>query len=122
VISLIGDVAFQYDRNALWNQYLPANLRIIVLNNQGGGIFRNLEGAKDLPELETYMETEQRFRAKNTAIDAGIAYFNAKNEAELAAILPEFFEKSQTAQLLEIETDSIQNAEHLKAYMSLFKG
>ena len=93
-----------------------------MLNNQGGGIFRNLEGAKDLPELETYMETEQRFRAKNTAIDAGIAYFNAKNEAELAAILPEFFEKSQTAQLLEIETDSIQNAEHLKAYMSLFKG
>jgi 2-succinyl-5-enolpyruvyl-6-hydroxy-3-cyclohexene-1-carboxylate synthase len=122
VISLIGDVAFQYDRNALWNQYLPANLRIIVLNNQGGGIFRNLEGAKDLPELETYMETEQRFTAKNTALDAGITYFNAKNEGELAAILPGFFEKSQTAQLLEIETNSIQNAEQLKAYMSLFKG
>jgi 2-succinyl-5-enolpyruvyl-6-hydroxy-3-cyclohexene-1-carboxylate synthase len=122
VISLIGDVAFQYDRNALWNQYLPANLRIIVLNNQGGGIFRNLEGAKDLPELETYMETQQRFTAKNTALDAGIAYFNAKNDGELAEILPSFFEASHTAQLLEIETDSIQNAEILKAYMSLFKG
>ncbi len=122
VISLIGDVAFQYDRNALWNQYLPTNLRIIVLNNQGGGIFRNLEGAKDLPELATFMETEQKFTAKNTALDAGIAYFNAKNESELAEILPRFFEKSHTAQLLEIETDSIQNAEALKAYMSLFKG
>jgi len=122
VISLIGDVAFQYDRNALWNQYLPTNLRIIVLNNQGGGIFRNLEGAKDLPELETFMETEQKFTAKNTALDAGIAYFNAKNESELAEILSTFFEKSHTAQLLEIETDSIQNAEALKAYMSLFKG
>ena len=122
VISLIGDVAFQYDRNALWNQYLPANLRIIVLNNQGGGIFRNLEGAKDLPELETYMETQQRFMAKNSALDAGIAYFNVKNEGELNEVLPRFFEKSHTAQLLEIETNSIQNAEALKAYMSLFKG
>ena len=121
VISLIGDVAFQYDRNALWNNYLPANLRILVLNNQGGGIFRNLEGAKDLPELETYMETEQRFTAKNTSLDAGIAYFNAKNEIELEEILVTFFEKSHTAQLLEIETDSLQNAETLKVYMSLFK-
>ena len=100
---------------------MPANLRILVLNNQGGGIFRNLEGAKDLPELETYMETEQRFRAKNTSLDAGIAYFNAKNEIELEEILVTFFEKSHTAQLLEIETDSLQNAETLKAYMSLFK-
>jgi len=121
VISLIGDVAFQYDRNALWNNYLPANLRILVLNNQGGGIFRNLEGAKDLAELETYMETEQRFTAKNTCLDAGITYFNAKNENELAEILITFFEKSHRAQLLEIETDSLQNAETLKAYMSLFK-
>ena len=55
-ISIIGDVAFQYDRNALWNKYVPANLRIIIFNNGGGGIFRNLDGAKDLPELTEFME------------------------------------------------------------------
>ena len=82
-ISIIGDVAFQYDRNALWNHYIPANLRIIVFNNEGGGIFRNLEGAKELPELDEFMETKQSFTAENTCKDAGISYFSASNTDEL---------------------------------------
>jgi len=117
-ISLIGDVAFQYDRNALWNNYIPNNLRIIVFNNGGGGIFRNLEGAKDLPELGEFMETHQGFTAENTAKDANISYFSAKNEKELD--LNAFF-NNKGAALLEIHTNSIENAAELKRYMSLFK-
>jgi 2-succinyl-5-enolpyruvyl-6-hydroxy-3-cyclohexene-1-carboxylate synthase len=117
-ISIIGDVAFQYDRNALWNNYVPANLRIIVFNNGGGGIFRNLEGAKDLPELDEFMETQQGFTAKNTAKDANIAYFSASNEKELD--LNAFF-NNKGAALLELQTNSVDNAEELKKYMSLFK-
>jgi 2-succinyl-5-enolpyruvyl-6-hydroxy-3-cyclohexene-1-carboxylate synthase len=111
-------VAFQYDRNALWNNYVPANLRIIVFNNGGGGIFRNLEGAKDLPELDEFMETQQGFTAKNTAKDANIAYFSASNEKELD--LNAFF-NNKGAALLELQTNSVDNAEELKKYMSLFK-
>jgi 2-succinyl-5-enolpyruvyl-6-hydroxy-3-cyclohexene-1-carboxylate synthase len=117
-ISLIGDVAFQYDRNALWNKYLPANLRILVFNNGGGGIFRNLEGAKDLPELDEFMETHQGFTAENTAKDAGISYYSASNTRELN--LPAFFENQGPA-LLEIFTNSVENAAELKRYMALFK-
>ncbi len=117
-ISLIGDVAFQYDRNALWNKYIPDNLRIIVFNNGGGGIFRNLEGAKDLPELDEFMETQQGFTAENTAKDAHISYFSAKNEKELD--LNAFFNNKGPA-LLEIHTNSIENAAELKKYMALFK-
>ena len=117
-ISLIGDVAFQYDRNALWNNYIPYNLRIIVFNNGGGGIFRNLEGAKDLPELGEFMETQQGFTAENTAKDAKISYFSASNEKELD--LAAFF-NNKGAALLEIHTNSIENAAELKRYMSLFK-
>ena len=32
-ILITGDVAFFYDRNAFWNNYIPNNLRIILLNN-----------------------------------------------------------------------------------------
>jgi 2-succinyl-5-enolpyruvyl-6-hydroxy-3-cyclohexene-1-carboxylate synthase len=117
-ISLIGDVAFQYDRNALWNKYISDNLRIIVFNNGGGGIFRNLEGAKDLPELDEFMETQQGFTAENTAKDANIRYFSAKNEKELD--LKAFF-NNKGAALLEIHTNSIENAAELKKYMNLFK-
>jgi 2-succinyl-5-enolpyruvyl-6-hydroxy-3-cyclohexene-1-carboxylate synthase len=117
-ISIIGDVAFQYDRNALWNKYIPDNLRIIVFNNGGGGIFRNLEGAKDLPELDEFMETQQGFTAENTAKDAHISYFSASNEKELD--LTAFF-NNKGAALLEIHTNSIENAAELKKYMALFK-
>lgn len=117
-ISIIGDVAFQYDRNALWNKYLPANLRIIVFNNGGGGIFRNLDGAKDLPELTEFMETEQGFTAENTAKDAKISYYSASKNSDLK--LDAFF-KNKSPALLEIHTNSVENAEELKKYMALFK-
>ena len=117
-ISIIGDVAFQYDRNALWNKYLPANLRIIVFNNGGGGIFRNLDGAKDLPELTEFMDTVQGFTAENTAKDAKISYFSASKTSDLKL---EAFFKNKGPALLEIHTNSVENAEELKKYMALFK-
>jgi 2-succinyl-5-enolpyruvyl-6-hydroxy-3-cyclohexene-1-carboxylate synthase len=120
-ISIIGDVAFQYDKNALWNNYLPNQLRIIVFNNQGGGIFRNLAGAKELPELEEFMETKQGFTAENCAKDAQINYRTAKNWLELENILPNFLDKNENASILEIFTDSVVNAEELKKYMQLFR-
>ena len=120
-ISILGDVAFQYDKNALWNQYVPKNLRIIVFNNGGGGIFRNLEGAKELPELNEFMETQQNFTAKNTCLDAGINYYSARNFEEWNVISEQFFKPNQKGALVEIFTNSIENAGELKKYMDLFR-
>ena len=121
LISILGDVAFQYDKNAVWNQYVPNNLRIIVFNNAGGGIFRNLDGAKDLPELAVFMETQQNFTAKNTCLDAGIKYYSARSLEEWNAIAAQFFKQAQEGALVEIFTNSIDNADELKKYMDLFR-
>jgi len=121
IISIIGDVAFHYDKNALWNQYVPNNLRIIVFNNGGGGIFRNLEGAKELPELEDFMETKQNLTAKNTCLDAGINYYSVSCFEDWDAISNQFFSPSQKGSLVEIFTNSIDNADELKKYMDLFR-
>lgn len=121
VISIIGDVAFQYDRNALWNNYVGNNVRIIIFNNAGGGIFGILDGAKDLPELSEFMITNQTFQAKNAASDAGIDYYEAKDLNELNEQLSQFFEPSSRAKMLEIFTDSAKNTAALQAYMQLFK-
>lgn len=121
VVSLIGDVAFQYDRNALWNSYVGSNVRIIIFNNAGGGIFGILDGAKDLPELGEFMVTQQTFRAKNTALDAGIDYFEANDWDQLNQHMEHFFEASDRAKILEIFTDSSLNNQELQTYMSLFK-
>jgi 2-succinyl-5-enolpyruvyl-6-hydroxy-3-cyclohexene-1-carboxylate synthase len=121
VISIIGDVAFQYDRNALWNNYVGNNVRIIIFNNAGGGIFGILDGAKDLPELAEFMVTQQTFQAKNAASDAGIDYYKAIDLNELNEQLSQFFEPGSRAKMLEIFTDSAKNTAALQAYMQLFK-
>ncbi|MEY3645360.1 MAG: 2-succinyl-5-enolpyruvyl-6-hydroxy-3-cyclohexene-carboxylic-acidynthase [Bacteroidota bacterium] len=121
VYSLIGDVAFQYDRNALWNSYVGPNVRIIIFNNAGGGIFGILDGAKDLPELGEFMVTQQTFCAKNTALDAGLDYFEAHNWNELNQQIQPFLAPSDRAKILEIFTDSTTNNQELQAYMNLFK-
>lgn len=38
VFLVIGDLSFFYDMNALWNRHLSKNLRILLLNNEGGGV------------------------------------------------------------------------------------
>ena len=116
VFLLIGDVAFFYDRNGLWNRYLPDNLRIMLLNNHGGGIFRIIEGPNKQQELEDYFETVQDLNAKNTALDANIDYCHVKTEGDLEANIDSFFSPMGKSKLIEIETNSKTNAEVFKLF------
>jgi len=118
---MIGDLSFHYDKNGLWNHYLNPNLRIIVLNNSGGGIFRNLEGAKDLPELESLISTRQTNSAQNTANDAGLHYLAVHSNAELHENLVKLSSKSNSGMILEVFTNPDTNANVLAEYMNLFK-
>lgn len=117
VTLLIGDVAFFYDRNALWSAApVPANLRIVLLNNDGGHIFRMIDGPRRQPELETYFETPHGYTAKNTAADAVIDYFSCTSLDQLRSLLPSFFQPANQAKLLEITTDKRINQEQFAAY------
>ncbi len=110
VTLFTGDVAFFYDRNAFWHTFMPANLRIVVFNNNGGGIFRIIDGPAAQPELKEYFETVQMLTAERTAQDSGIEYLKAANESELENCLKEFYQPGPRAKLLEIFSDSAKNA------------
>ena len=116
VTLITGDMAFFYDRNAFWHDHIPHNLRIVILNNHAGGIFRLIKGPADQEELEEYFETRQALNAANTSLDFQMAYHKATNEQELALCLEDFFEESSQAKILEIETDSTKNALQFKEY------
>jgi 2-succinyl-5-enolpyruvyl-6-hydroxy-3-cyclohexene-1-carboxylate synthase len=109
-VLITGDVAFFYDRNALWHNYLPNNLRIILLNNHGGGIFKMID-AGTLPEVDEYFVTQQKLNAENTAKDFGLQYNLCSVYLDLERYLPSFFAPSSQAKLLEIETDLQVNYE-----------
>ncbi len=116
VTLLIGDVAFFYDRNALWSAPIPPNLRIVLLNNDGGHIFRMIDGPDRQPELETYFETPHGYTAKNTASDAHIDYATCDSLESLLSLLPDFFTPGTTARLLELSTDKQVNQEQFLLY------
>ncbi len=82
-VLLTGDMAFRYDRNAFWHQYSLKNLSIIILNNQGGGIFRLIDGPADQPELEEFFVTQQNYQAAAMAEEMGAQYLAIGSFEEL---------------------------------------
>ena len=121
VVLLTGDVAFFYDRNAFWHNYPTPNLRVVLFNNHGGGIFRLIDGPRQQPELEEFFETRQTLTAENTAKDFNLRYFPVSSFAELEAALPVFFADESGAALLEIFTDSKTNAAFFEEYRAAVK-
>ena len=115
-VFITGDLSFFYDANALWSAYLKPSTRIIVINNQGGGIFRILPGEKDTPAYDTYFETVQQRSAKQLCRDHGIGYQKASSRFGLKWKLKRFFNTSNGPQLLEIFTPRKLNDKVLLNY------
>ncbi|WP_192085298.1 2-succinyl-5-enolpyruvyl-6-hydroxy-3-cyclohexene-1-carboxylic-acid synthase [Algoriphagus sp. Y33] len=114
VTLITGDMAFFYDRNAFWHNYTMPNLRVILLNNHAGGIFRLIDGPSNQPELEEFFETQQPLSANHLATEFGFFYSKVVNQEELKASLADFYSDSLHPKILEIETSSPKNAEILK--------
>ncbi|TAE69514.1 MAG: 2-succinyl-5-enolpyruvyl-6-hydroxy-3-cyclohexene-1-carboxylic-acid synthase [Bacteroidetes bacterium] len=104
-ILIIGDLSFLYDKNGLWHQHLPKNLKIIVLNNFGGNIFSMIDGAKNQPELNTYFHTPHTQTMEKIASVFGAKYHVAHDKHTLQASLSVILEQNNETQLLEILTD-----------------
>lgn len=118
---ITGDLAFFYDRNGLWHNHVPANLRIILLNNHGGGIFKLIDGPNKLAaaELEAYFFTPHGLTAKNSAADFDCDYFYCQDRTTLNQQLREFFAPRHTAAILEIDTDSAVNTAAYRQFKAM---
>lgn len=119
---LTGDMAFLYDRNAFWHEYDLSNLRVIVLNNAGGGIFGMIKGPRSQESFEKLFQTHQALSAKLTAKEFGFEYFKVDYESQLEDELQQFFEPNGVGKILEIFSDARQNEEIFKAYKSYCLG
>ena len=115
-VLITGDLSFFYDINGLWHNYLKSSTRIIVINNQGGGIFRILPGEKDTAAYDTYFETVQTRDAKSICKAFGIGYRSASSSFSLSWKLKRFFAPASRPQLLEIKTPRKLNDKVLLNY------
>ena len=83
VFCVIGDLSFFYDQNALWNQNLRGNLRILLLNNGKGGIFDMLPGLEKSPARDKYVAAEHHATAEGICQQNDIYYQQATTTEEM---------------------------------------
>lgn len=111
-----GDLSFFYDSNALWNQYIRPDFRIVIINNGGGGIFRILPGKDDSGEFETFFETHHSHTAEHLAAMYGFDYSPVHDMDQLKTALGEFYGVSDKPGILEIFTPRKLNNKILLDY------
>jgi len=120
-ILITGDISFLYDSNALWNNYIPKNFKIILLNNSGGGIFRILPGHQETETFNTYFETSHQLNASHLAKMYGLDYFEANDEATLQQQYTAFLNQNEKPSILEIFTPEKENNDILLEFFRRFK-
>lgn len=120
-ILITGDVAFYYDINALWNEEMVDNLKIILINNGGGSIFRIIPGPNKVEERARFLETEMKSSADKIAQHYDWKYFAARDKEELEKAFSTFFQKSTKRAILEVFTDPETNPEVLTEYWKSLK-
>ncbi len=119
-VLITGDVSFFYDSNGLWNNAFPQNLKIVVVNNGGGGIFRIIDGPSTSDQLERYFEARHHFSIEQMAKTFGLTYTYANSEASVEEKLRQLL-LSPKAQILEVDTRDVSNEEHLLKFFNYIR-
>ena len=119
-ILITGDLSFIYDQNALWNKNLPENLKIIVINNQGGGIFKIIPGPSKTPYLNEFFETSHDLNIEKISSGFGINYKKVNDIKSAKSAINEIIASNQT-EILEFFTGDVNNEKILNEYFDNIK-
>ncbi len=117
-ILITGDMSMAYDINALSLPGIPDRMKIIVFDNNGGGIFRFIPTTSSLEEREEYFCTPPILPLRQLAEAYGWNYAEADNEKQLSEILPSFF-SSPHRTILRVIVNGEVSARILKDYMKI---
>jgi 2-succinyl-5-enolpyruvyl-6-hydroxy-3-cyclohexene-1-carboxylate synthase len=119
---IVGDLGFLYDSNALMNKFLSNNLRIIIINNAGGGIFRFISGPEDSGHLLDFFESRHNWSAQYIAKTFKVAYMRAGNLEELKSSLQLFYDPTvKNPAILEVFTPNDTNGKILRSYFKYLR-
>ncbi|HNK69049.1 MAG TPA: 2-succinyl-5-enolpyruvyl-6-hydroxy-3-cyclohexene-1-carboxylic-acid synthase [Flavobacteriales bacterium] len=113
---ITGDTAFCYDSNAFWNGYLSPHLKVIVIDNGGGNIFRFIEGPDRDPELLPWFEAPHGRDIARLVKSFGLYHIHAEDAASLAAGLDELYKDHGRPAVLHVTTDARTSPKVLRGY------
>lgn len=95
---IIGDCSFFYDMNSLFNKQLKNNIRIVLINNNGAGLLRDLQSPNITQEHNHYS-------AKPYVESLGFKYISVKNYEELKNCSDEFWKNADKPMFVEVFCD-----------------
>lgn len=101
-----GDLAFFYDMNSLGIRHIKKNLRVLLINNNGGAEFKIMTGNwKERIDTSSYISANgHNGNAKGWAENCGFIYLSAKTKEEFQKYKKLFVEESDKPILFEIFT------------------
>ena len=120
-VLISGDISFLYDSNALWYEPFARNFKMIVIQNYGGGIFNIIAGPAESKQRARYFEAKQAKSPASIAQAFGIQTKTLSSLEELTEYLPLFFDPSCDIQVLEVQTDDVNNAIDLDRYFEFLR-
>ena len=111
-LLITGDLALLHDTNGfLIKNHFKGHLSIILVNNNGGGIFEVLPIAKLDPPFEKYFATPQNVEFAQLCQSYDVDYFLIQSWQQLVSKIKQPFESG--IRLLEIKTDRKNDAQWL---------
>ena len=115
-ILISGDVSFFYDSNAFWNNHVPANFKVIVINNGEGNIFKILPHPQKNEMSLPFFTTPHQTSIKKFCDLYSLNYLVANNKENLEHKIKQLINTNDRPAVLEVNTVGIKNDEILKEY------
>ncbi|MFM7428077.1 MAG: 2-succinyl-5-enolpyruvyl-6-hydroxy-3-cyclohexene-1-carboxylic-acid synthase [Elainella sp.] len=118
-VLLTGDLSLLHDTNGfLVSRYLRGHLTILLINNQGGGIFESLPVAQFDPPFEEFFATPQPIDFAQLCRTYGVAYELIQSWSDLKHRLNPL--PSQGVRILELRCDRKADAQRRQQLLRLF--
>ena len=117
-LLITGDLSMAYDIGSLALADIPNTMKIIVIDNQGGGIFRFIPSTSLLEEREEYFCASPNLPLKELCLGYGWKYIEANDFVSLKKGLNELFHSTEKS-IMRIICDGEKSAKILKDYMKV---
>jgi len=115
---ITGDTAFCYDSNAFWNRHLSPNLKVIVIDNGGGNIFRYIDGPDKRADLLPWFEAPHGRSIEKLVTSFDLPYYHANDQASLEAAIDKLYAVHEQAAVLHITTNAETSPKVLRDYFN----
>lgn len=120
-VLITGDMSFAYDIGALATHFINYDLKIIVINNSGGEIFRFIKTTSKLTCREQYFSVAPLLPLRELAHAYGFDYCLIDSENSLKRQLNKFLAPSLYPSIMEVKVDPDVSARTLSNYFNYKK-